>query len=132
MKPGQSPTQGVSSVALTFEVDENLPVEVAELLRQAGQDALTVGDQGLVGGPDLRLADLCCQEGRALVTLDLDFADVLTYPPDPSPGFLVIRGRRQDKPYVLNLVRRFIPLLDTEPLRDHLWIVEESRVRIRP
>jgi hypothetical protein len=63
---------------------------------------------------------------------DLDFADVLTYPPDPSPGYVVFRGHRQDRDYVLGLLRRILPLLETEVLRNHLWIVEETRVRIRP
>jgi predicted nuclease of predicted toxin-antitoxin system len=119
-------------VALAFKVDENLPVEVAEELRRAGHDAVTVHDQGLTGVVDPDLAAACRREGRALVTLDLDFADVLTYPPAPSPGFVVFRGRRQDRPYVLALLRRIMPLFDTEPLKDHLWIVEETRVRIRP
>ena len=119
-------------MALAFKVDENLPVEVAAELRQAGHDTVTAHDQKLTGGSDPDLAAVCRREGRALVTLDLDFADVLTYPPDPSPGIVVFRGRRQDRPYVLTLLRRILPLFDTEPLKDHLWIVEETRVRIRP
>jgi predicted nuclease of predicted toxin-antitoxin system len=119
-------------VALAFKVDENLPVGVAGEFQQAGHDAVTVHDEGLTGGSEPDLFAVCRREGRALVTLDLDFADVLTYPPDPSPGILVFRGRRQDRPYVLALLRRILPLLDTEPLKDHLWIVEETRVRIRP
>jgi predicted nuclease of predicted toxin-antitoxin system len=30
---------------MNFKVDENLPVEVAELLKQAGYDAVTVSEQ---------------------------------------------------------------------------------------
>jgi predicted nuclease of predicted toxin-antitoxin system len=32
---------------MRFKIDENLPVEVAELLRHAGHDALTMWDQHL-------------------------------------------------------------------------------------
>lgn len=32
---------------LKFKVDENLPVEAAALLRDAGHDAVTVDDQGM-------------------------------------------------------------------------------------
>lgn len=35
---------------MRFKVDENLPIEVAEMLRQAGHDAATVLEQHL-GGP---------------------------------------------------------------------------------
>jgi len=34
---------------MKFKVDENLPVEVADLLRQAGYDATTVVEQHLGG-----------------------------------------------------------------------------------
>jgi len=37
---------------MKFKIDENLPVEVAELLRQSGYDALTVLDQQLGGEAD--------------------------------------------------------------------------------
>lgn len=119
-------------MALAFKVDENLPFEVSEELRQAGHDVVSVQDQGLTGVADPDLAAVCRRAGRALVTLDLDFANVLTYPPDPSPGIVVFRGHRQDLPYVLGLLRRILPLLATETLQNHLWIVEEMRVRIRP
>jgi Domain of unknown function (DUF5615) len=36
---------------MRFKIDENLPIEVAELLRAAGHDALTVLDQNLGAGP---------------------------------------------------------------------------------
>jgi len=36
---------------MQFKVDENLPIEVAELLNVAGHDALTVLDQKLGSAP---------------------------------------------------------------------------------
>jgi len=38
-------------------------------------------DQHVGGRTDIRLASLCWQERRALVTLDIDSADIRTYPP---------------------------------------------------
>jgi predicted nuclease of predicted toxin-antitoxin system len=65
---------------MRFKVDENLPIEVAELLRQHQHDALTVLDQQLGGHPDPDVAQVCLVERRALVTLDLDFSDIRHYP----------------------------------------------------
>ncbi|MDC7217410.1 MAG: DUF5615 family PIN-like protein [Spirochaetales bacterium] len=64
-----------------FKIDENLPVEVAEMLKAAGDDAMTILDQSMVGELDPKVASVCKSEGRALVTLDLDFSDIRTYPP---------------------------------------------------
>ena len=42
-----------------FKLDENLPVELASLLRRSGHDAATVLDQGLGGARDPELASVC-------------------------------------------------------------------------
>ena len=116
---------------MKFKVDENLPVEAAELLRQEGHDAITILDQNLGGAADSSVASICQQEGRAMITLDTDFADIRTYPPDQFPGLIVLRLRWQDKPHVLDVLERMTPLLSTEPLEHHLWIVAETQIRIR-
>ena len=111
---------------LKFKVDENMPAEVATLLVAAGHDALTVPDQQLAGYPDRHIADVCTHEGRAVVTLDLDFADIRAYPPADYPGIIVLRLSRLDKHRVLSALRRLVPTLDQEPLAGKLWIVERN------
>jgi predicted nuclease of predicted toxin-antitoxin system len=115
---------------MKFKTDENLPTETADLLRSAGHDAVTVGEQRLSGAVDDTVAVICQREQRTLVTLDLDFADIRTYPPDRYPGFVVLRLTRQDKASVLRAVGRTIPLLAKNQVTGRLWIVEEHRVRI--
>lgn len=69
---------------MRFKVDENLPVEVAALIREAGHEADTVNDERIGGAEDSDIAALCQRERLALVTLDLDFADIRAYlPGDP-------------------------------------------------
>ena len=83
---------------LKFKVDENLPGEAAGLLASAGHDAVTVMGQQMVGQPDINVATACQREGRAVVTLDLDFADIRTYPPGDYAGIIVLRLARLDGP----------------------------------
>lgn len=115
---------------LAFKVDENLPVELAELLRAQGHDAMTVRDQQLGGRVDPEIAQVCKNEGRALITLDLDFANVRAYPPHEHPGIIVLRVQRQDRTTVLSVASGMFPLLGREALSGMLWIVEPDRVRI--
>jgi predicted nuclease of predicted toxin-antitoxin system len=116
---------------MQFKIDENLPIEVAELLQQAGYDALTIHDQNLVGESDLKIASVCQLEKRAIVTLDVGFADIRVYPPKQFAGIVVMRLNRQDKPYVLQVVSRLIKALSGEELKGRLWIVDERRIRVR-
>ena len=116
---------------MRLKVDENLPREVCDLLNRAGHDAISVGQQGLGGSDDARLYRLCQEERRALVTLDVDFANVRAFDPGSSPRIVVLRLARQDKPRVLEAVASTLPLLEREPLEKRLWIVEGDRIRIR-
>lgn len=114
---------------MRFKNDENLPIECASLLRDAGHDTLTVPDQNLKGELDSKLREICAIEARALVTLDLDFSDLRMY--GNSPGCIVLRLHRQDKIHVLKMLQQVLPLLEREKLAGSLWIVEEGRIRVR-
>jgi predicted nuclease of predicted toxin-antitoxin system len=113
-----------------FKIDENLPVLVAEVLRQSGHEAHTVQEEGLGGSNDQIVARAILAEGRALVTLDLDFADVRVYPPANYGGIIVIRGKKGQ-----TVISRVMPVileaLKREPLKGCLWIVQANRIRIR-
>ena len=111
---------------MQFKIDENLPVEIAELLVNAGHDAKTINEQQLKGTKDPVLIAVCKSEHRVLVTLDTDFSDIRAYPPQEFAGIIVIRVGSQAIKHVMKIVHQVISLIDIEPLDRHLWIVEET------
>lgn len=115
---------------LKFKVDENLPEIAAKLLREAGFDAETVLSEELGGSPDSVLAAVCLAEGRALVTLDLDFSDIRTYPPGDYPGFIVLRIQNHSISHISAIMGKVVMLLQKERLAGTIWSVDERRVRI--
>ncbi|MDE2887589.1 MAG: DUF5615 family PIN-like protein [Gemmatimonadota bacterium] len=116
---------------MRFKLDENLPIELADLFSKAGHDAVTVLDQDLGGARDPDLASVCRREGRAIVTFDKDFADIRTYPPSSYPGFVVLRLESQARDHVLEIGRRLLSSMSDITLDGQLWIVEDSRIRVR-
>jgi predicted nuclease of predicted toxin-antitoxin system len=114
-----------------FKLDEKLPREAQALLLGAGHDARTIHDESLVGGPDSKILDVCLNEDRVLVTLDLDFADIRQYPPSSHRGVWVLRPETQSIENTLSVLRGALNLISEEPTANHLWIVEPARVRIR-
>jgi predicted nuclease of predicted toxin-antitoxin system len=86
---------------MRFKIDENLHDDVALLFASQGHDAHTVHVEGLRGCDDATLAEHCRADNRAIVTLDLDFADIRVF------------------------------LLEREPVAGRLWIVSAAGVRIR-
>jgi predicted nuclease of predicted toxin-antitoxin system len=116
---------------MLFKVDENLPVELAELLSDLDHDAKTVNEQRLQGVTDQVLLERCDNEKRTLVTLDIDFSDIRAYPPRDHAGVILLRVGNQSKRHVLEVFKRILPLIAQERIKGRLWVVEENTVRIR-
>ncbi len=116
---------------MRFKVDENLPEELVQLFRDAGWDASSVVEQNLGGEDDPRIEQVCVAEDRIIVTFDRGFSNIRAYALDSHPGFVVFRLNSQDKPHVLHVCLRLIAALRERELRNELWIVEESRIRVR-
>lgn len=116
---------------MKFKTDENLPIEAATTLREAGFDADTVWDEALSSTADEILADRARSEARVLVMLDLDFANIQAYPPDRHAGIIVLRPNKQDKSTVVALLRRTIAVLQERSPVGELWIVQRDRIRFR-
>lgn len=71
---------------LRVKLNENLGSRAIELFREAGQDVATVSGEDLGGTIDADLIEVCRAERRVLVTLDLDFSNVLRFPPERYAG----------------------------------------------
>ena len=115
---------------MKFKLDENLSPSLAALFATAGHEAHSVVQQSLGGQPDARVIAVCQRERRALVTHDLDFSNILTYPPEQYSGIVVFRLADQSHAAVESATSRVVDLLPAEPLPRTLWIVEEARIRI--
>ncbi len=118
-------------MALRFKLDENIPGEAVALLREAGHDVRTILDQGLGGRPDDDVSRVCRDEARVLVTLDLDFGDIRTYPPADHAGIWVLRPATQSVDAMRDLIRRALALTANEQVSRRLWVIEPSRLRIK-
>ena len=115
---------------MKFKIDENLPTEVKAILVSSGHDAHTVYDENLAGHSDADIAAVCLSEKRILITLDRDFSDIRSYPPELYSGIMVLRYEKTDKNYVIENFKNTIPKIN-EDIIGKLWIVEENRIRIR-
>jgi len=96
---------------MQFKIDENLPIEIAELLINFGHNAKTVNEQQMQGVKDAILIDICKSENHVLVTLDTDFSDIRAYPPQEFSGIIVLRVGSQAKQHVIKVFQSIIPLI---------------------
>ncbi len=127
---------------MKFKLDENVGLEALEILHKHGFDAMTVPQQSLSGADDNHVAAVCRNESRILVTMDVEFANPVLYPPHLHGGIVVLRAPgRCTSQMILLLMETLCQALLTKdepnesmiPLKSpeqHLWIVEPGRVRL--
>lgn len=66
---------------MKLKLDENLNERGIALLVAGGHDGSTVVLQKMQAAVDAQVIEACRKEGRALVTLDLDFANPIHFRP---------------------------------------------------
>lgn len=116
---------------MKVKVDENLPLSVAELLRERGVDAHTVHEEDLAGTTDPDLLDVMRLEDRMILTLDRGFGDIRRYPPGTHPGVVVLRLSDESAPAAREAVAQLVENHDLDDLRGAITIVQQGTLRIR-
>src|SRR5262249_47546937 len=119
---------------MRFLVDANVPRSALALLQKFGHIAEYVRDIGLGASADAQVALHAQQTKAALLTRDLDFADLRTYPPSSYEGIVVLRLPDDAvAEQIVNVLERFLKQANlVKQLPGHLVILEPARVRFRP
>lgn len=113
-----------------FVIDEDLPSLIAERLRELGHDAVSIREAGLESTPDSGVFQFAQERHASLISADLGFGSVVTYPVGTHFGIVITRlpEARRDV-----IVARVLEALsgDTGDLFGCLMIVQRRRTRIR-
>ncbi len=88
---------------MKIKLDENLPFQLATLLKKLGHDVKTIHEEGLVGCTDREIWEKVQKEARFLITQDLDFSDTRQFAPGSHCGILLVRLRSPNR---RNLIER--------------------------
>lgn len=78
---------------MRFLVDQNRSPLLAQLLREAGHDAVHTEDLGLERAEDDELIMRARDEGRVIVSGDTDFSALLALSHETSPSVILFRQR---------------------------------------
>jgi len=116
---------------MRFKLDENLPAELLDELRNAGHAADSVDDEGLAGTPDRKLLAAVKDDDRILMTMDKGIADIRRFPPWDHAGIVLFRPPTTGRGMVLDFARIRLPAILEIELRGRLLVVSQNSLRLR-
>ncbi len=112
-------------------LDENLSPQQALILRSQGHDAIAVIDIGLSGAPDEAIRAFAIETGRILLTLDVDFANMLRFPPADTPGVIRLKVHPPSEAAIRDQIQQTLALLSDRPIAGCLVVAHGGIIRIR-
>jgi predicted nuclease of predicted toxin-antitoxin system len=112
-------------------LDENLSPQHASELRTQGHDAISVLEAGLSGATDKQVLCFAVENGRVLVTLDADFANVMRFPPEQTLGVIRLKVHPATEERIRQAVRRALLFLQNVDISGRLAVVDDDKIRIR-
>lgn len=112
---------------MRFMVDENVPLDLAAMLREEGHDVTSVSRHGIHDDEVLAEAE---GDQRVLVTLDKDFGEIVFLRKGLAAGVILLRLPRLNVSEQVALVRQLLPeLIQAAP--GSFVVMTRDRIRIR-
>ncbi|HLJ29541.1 MAG TPA: DUF5615 family PIN-like protein [Candidatus Angelobacter sp.] len=121
-------------MALRFLADHCISNFIIQTLQDAKREVLRLRELLPVDAPDAIVIAKAQEINAILVSLNGDFADIVTYPPRRYKGIVALQLRNHAE-ILPHLMARLVKHLDLRPEMEHyqgkLLVVEVDRIRIR-
>jgi predicted nuclease of predicted toxin-antitoxin system len=111
-----------------------VPTEITDTLRRHGHQVTLLREVLPIRATDPLVIAKAQELGAILLSLNGDFADIVSYPPARRLGIVGVQLHNHPE-IIPQLLERLLPLLDAHPQQEFyhgkLFLVEVHRVRIR-
>lgn len=116
---------------MRFLADMGVGAEVVNWLRERGHDAVHLREQGLERMPDADIFEKAVQEGRIVLTFDLDFGEIAASASGERASVIVFRLHNTRVTHVIERLEAVLAESPTVLQESVVVSVEETRHRIR-
>ncbi|MEK7450086.1 MAG: DUF5615 family PIN-like protein [Planctomycetota bacterium] len=111
--------------------DHCLPGKTIKLLRSQGYRIITLKELNKTSVSDREVLQITREQDAILITCDLDFANILVYPPEHYQGIIVLRMNSRTEDKINLLLMKYLVSTEPDSLRKKLIIIDSGGVRIR-
>lgn len=121
-----------AAFGVRFLIDNALPPRLAELLKQAGHDAIHVRAYGMYASADADILDRAREEARVIVSADTDFGAILAAQEAAHPSFVLFRDPNlfSAEDY-MNVLAVSLSLLEPDLTAGCVAVFRSGRLRVR-
>ena len=117
---------------MKFLLDQNRSPRLAELLRNAGHDAVHTSELGLEQAEDDDVLDTAREQGRVVVSGDTDFGALLALSGETSPSVILFRARnRPSAEDQVAVILGYLADLADDLDAGAVVVVTDDRMRVR-
>jgi predicted nuclease of predicted toxin-antitoxin system len=121
-------------MSLKLLADHCISREIIDAIRKMGHDVVRLKDVLSPDSPDAVVIAKAKEIDSVLISLNGDFADIITYPPEAYEGIITLQVRNHPE-IIPQLIGRLRLYLTSHPdrafYRGKLLIVEPHRIRVR-
>lgn len=121
-------------MGLRFFADHCVSNAIMQTLREAEHEVVRLREHLPVESPDTAVIAKAQQLDAVLLSLNGDFADIVTYPPANCQGIIALQVRNHPE-IIPQLMQRLQDYLSSHTDREHyrgkLLVVEVHRIRVR-
>src|SRR5687768_1863849 len=121
-------------MGLQFFADHCVSNAIMHTLREAGHAVVRLQEHLPVESPDADVIAKAQQLDALLLSLNGDFADIVTYPPADYQGIIALQVRNHPE-IIPQLMKRLQDYLSSHPDKEYyrgkLLVVEVHRIRVR-
>jgi len=121
-------------MTLRFLADHCVPGAIIKSLLEGGYDILPLRECIPPDSPDDIVIETAQKLDRILISLNGDFADIITYPPSKYKGILSLQVRNHPEiiPDIITILKRYLEeFRDMRDYKGKLILVEPHRIRVR-
>ncbi len=110
----------------------DMPVSPAliQVLEEVGHSGVHAYHIGKKKASDRELLEIARQEGRVVITADLDFPRLLALSSARGPGLILFRGGSYSDAEMCELLREVLEKVEPAALERSVCVVDKRRVRI--
>jgi len=116
---------------LRILADECVWQGTIDFLRLNGHDVMAADEIGLNDTEDELILDYAILNNYVLITRDMDFSNILLYPPSKHRGLIVLKITPQKSEAVHEVLRVALLQFTPESIQRTLIIVDHNKFRIR-